>query len=170
MSSLTTKKRLPAKGLVPIFRILTSPSLCNSVHILNSHFVSSYYLFYTTCFGLKGHHNVYKIVVENGSSAVTLLYFEHRRWSENPKRNTQCNRMLQYNIIKFSSQILHQFSSQASKMAKKLHFSAQVHYSLFQSNVSYKFILCLLKTNEIIFPMVYLILKYSTGLFSRSSH
>jgi hypothetical protein len=55
------------------FRILTSPSLYNSVRILNSHFEALcpsllfiiYCLFNTTCLGLNGHHQVYRIVDEN---------------------------------------------------------------------------------------------------------
>jgi hypothetical protein len=43
-------------------------------------FVSSYYLFNTTCFGLNGHHQVYKIVDENSCSVVTLLYFAFYKW------------------------------------------------------------------------------------------
>jgi hypothetical protein len=61
------------------FSTLTSMSLCNFVHILNFPlrwiFVSSCYLFYTTCFGLTGHHQVYMIVYENCCSPVMLLYF-----------------------------------------------------------------------------------------------
>jgi hypothetical protein len=48
--------------------------LCAAPSIYWSHtsriFVSSYYLFNTTCFGLNGHHQVYKFIDENYCSAA----------------------------------------------------------------------------------------------------
>jgi hypothetical protein len=74
---ITQKIVLFITALVRTF--LTSPSLCNSVHISNSPLrlsVSSYCFFNTTCFSLTGHHQqVCKIVDENCCSVVTLLYF-----------------------------------------------------------------------------------------------
>jgi hypothetical protein len=61
------------------FSAVTSPSLCNFLHILKftlqGLFVSSYYLSNGTCFGLTGRDKVYKIVDENYCSVVMLLYF-----------------------------------------------------------------------------------------------
>jgi hypothetical protein len=62
------------RWLLLIFWILTSPSLCNSIHIHTLRFFVSYYVFNTTYFGLNGFHQAYKIVVENCCSVVTLLY------------------------------------------------------------------------------------------------
>jgi hypothetical protein len=60
------------------FTILTSPSLCNFVHILKFTlrrlFISSSYIFNTTYFGLTGHRQVYKVVHENCCSIVTLYF------------------------------------------------------------------------------------------------
>lgn len=54
-------------------RLCAPPSIC-WIHNLRL-FVSSYCLFYTTRFGLNGHHEVYETVEENRRFAVTLLYF-----------------------------------------------------------------------------------------------
>jgi hypothetical protein len=60
------------------FSTLTSLSLSSFIHILKFTlqrlFVSSY-LFNTTCFGLIGHHEVYKIVNENCCFFDTLFVF-----------------------------------------------------------------------------------------------
>jgi hypothetical protein len=74
--SVTTVCRLTNNSS---FSSLTSPSLCNFLYVLKFTlrrvFVSSYCLFNTTFFGLTGHHRVYKIVVGNWCSVVTLLCF-----------------------------------------------------------------------------------------------
>jgi hypothetical protein len=58
------------------FRVLTSLSLCNSIHKLNSQFEAlCLLLFYTVSFSLNGHHQVYKTVDEMYYSVLTLLYF-----------------------------------------------------------------------------------------------
>jgi hypothetical protein len=57
------------------FNILTSPSLCNFIHMLKftlrSLFISSYYVIV----GLIGHHQVHKVVDENCWFVVALLCF-----------------------------------------------------------------------------------------------
>jgi hypothetical protein len=57
------------------FKLLSSPSPCNSVHILNSH-VEVLYVFNTTCFGINVHHHVSKLVDETCCSVVILLHLE----------------------------------------------------------------------------------------------
>jgi hypothetical protein len=62
---------------IPVSALELPCPLCNFVHVLKftlrKVFVS--HLFNTTCFGLSGHHQVYKIVDENCYCVVTLLYF-----------------------------------------------------------------------------------------------
>jgi hypothetical protein len=70
--------RHPVALCIPVLA-LTSPSLCNLAHMLKFTlrrlFVSSYYLFNTTCFGQTGYHQVYKTVKENWCSVVKLLSY-----------------------------------------------------------------------------------------------
>jgi hypothetical protein len=78
MSPLIWPLHVPAKhaSCYYSFRILASPSLCNSVFILNLHFdvfISSYYLFYTTCFDLNGHRHVCNTVCIPSQSIYRYL-------------------------------------------------------------------------------------------------
>jgi hypothetical protein len=66
--------RLLVTVLIEVWLQLWIFNLEITTFILRRLFASSSYLFNTTCFGLTGHHQVYKIVDENCCSAVAATH------------------------------------------------------------------------------------------------